>query len=344
MNAALESPVAGINPYRTRILKGFDDPSFGPAVWNALVARGETNAINMTWQMHAAWWEANARGTLLPVVVERHGAPIALAPMFADGGMVFNICLLDYLDFIGDTRDPAVIEAILSTAREAVPGFVGFRFYFIPEHSPTSKRLQTVALRLGLQCVEEGALQCPAMDIVGRSEAALRATRKQSLMRHERALTREGAIQVRHYRAADDIFPQLPAFFDQHVARRAVTDHPSAFEQSSERHFYERMTVLAGAAGWLRFTRLDWRDRAIAFHYGFSYGGRYLFGVPSFDIDLARYGVGEVLLRHVLLEAIAEGAAVFDFGIGDEAYKHRFATRVPRLVTWGLYPRSGVTD
>lgn len=339
MNSALEAG-ALVSVYRTRILNGLDDPSFPAALWNRLVARGETNAINMTWQMHAAWWEANGRGTLLPVIAERQGVPIALAPMFADGGMVFNICLLDHLDFIGDTRDPAVLEALLFAAREAVQGFLGFRFYFIPEDSPTSERLHAIAPRLGLQCVEEDALQCPVMDIAGRTQAALRATRKQSLLRHERALTREGAIQVHHYRAPDDILPQLPAFFDQHVARRTVTDHPSAFEQPSERRFYQRMTELAGAAGWLRFTRLDWQDRAVAFHYGFSYGGRFLFGVPSFDIDLARYGVGEVLLRHVLLQAISEGAAAFDFGIGDEAYKHRFATRAPRLVTWGLYPRN----
>ena len=35
-----------------------------------------------------------------------------------------------------------------------------------------------------------------------------------------------------------------------------------------------------------------------------------------------------------------EHADCFDFGIGDEAYKYRFATRVPHLHTWGLYPSS----
>lgn len=42
-------------------------------------------------------------------------------------------------------------------------------------------------------------------------------------------------------------------------------------------------------------------------------------------------------MRQLLLAAIAEGAKTFDFGIGDEAYKSRYATGVTHLRTWGLY-------
>ena len=65
---------------------------------------------------------------------------------------------------------------------------------------------------------------------------------------------------------------------------------------------------------------------------------RFLFGVPSFAVDLDRCWPGEVLLRHVILAALDEQAAVFDFGMGDEFYKRRFATHSTTLVNWGLYP------
>jgi CelD/BcsL family acetyltransferase involved in cellulose biosynthesis len=105
-----------------------------------------------------------------------------------------------------------------------------------------------------------------------------------------------------------------------------------------QRAYYRRLTEDIAPTGWLRFTRLVWNDRSVAFHYGLSYGGRYVFGIPSFDIELSRYSPGEVLLRQVLLSAITEGAEIFDFGVGDEAYKYRFATHVNQLNTWGLYP------
>jgi len=36
----------------------------------------------------------------------------------------------------------------------------------------------------------------------------------------------------------------------------------------------------------------------------------------------------------------ADGEETFDFGIGDEAFKYRFATQVPRVRTWWLGPQS----
>ena len=44
-----------------------------------------------------------------------------------------------------------------------------------------------------------------------------------------------------------------------------------------------------------------------------------------------------MLIRHVLLDALAEGATTFDLGPGDQEYKFRFANRVDQVKGWGLY-------
>jgi CelD/BcsL family acetyltransferase involved in cellulose biosynthesis len=67
-----------------------------------------------------------------------------------------------------------------------------------------------------------------------------------------------------------------------------------------------------------------------------SFAGSFLWYKPSFQISLARRSPGEVLLRQLLLTAYAEGAATFDFGIGDEPFKYRFASTVPHVRTWTL--------
>ena len=84
--------------------------------------------------------------------------------------------------------------------------------------------------------------------------------------------------------------------------------------------------------------RVEWNGQPLAFHFGMNYRGSYLWYKPSFAIELARHSPGEVLLRQLLLTAIEENARVFDFGIGDEAFKYRFATEINRIRTWGLYP------
>jgi CelD/BcsL family acetyltransferase involved in cellulose biosynthesis len=136
------------------------------------------------------------------------------------------------------------------------------------------------------------------------------------------------------------IRPELDAFFAQHVARWAVTPSPSLFHDPTQRRFYERLTEEAAEAGWLRFTRVDWNGQPIAFHFGFCYGGSYLWYKPSFDIAWARRSPGEVLLRQLFCAAMAEGAHTFDFGLGDEPFKRRFATQINRVHTWGLYPET----
>ena len=319
-----------------RMLSGFDD--LDAATWARLLAAGDTDAVFLTRPYLAAWWGAFGRGGLLLLLAEEDGTPVALAPLFTDGGMAFFVGSggSDYLDVLGDA-DTEVLVALLDAARQSVPGFVGFRFYHVPDASRTGARLQAAAARLGLVRFDEGHLPAPALALRDAG-VAREAANKKSLRRHENALRREGRLAVTHLTDGAAIRPHLPAFFAQHEARWADTPWPSLFHDPAQRRFYERLTETAGDAGWLRFTRVTWDDRPVAFHFGFCLGGRYLWYKPSFDVALARRSPGEVLLRHLLLAAAEEDARTFDFGLGDEPFKRRFATHVPTVRTWGLYP------
>lgn len=323
-----------------RVLSGFDDPAVTPDVWSELLRRGDTDGVNLTWHWQRCWWETFGRGQLLLIAVQRAGELIALAPLFTEAGMIFNICPEDRLDMIGNVSDPEILDAILKTAIASVEDFLGFRFYFFPDTSRTGSFLESAAVRLGLGCFCEAQLPSPWLDIEHQRETAERCTRKKSLLRHERYFDREGELRFEMLTEATDVFPHLDDFFGQHVARRATTSNPSLFQQTVQRDYYRWLTEVAAGQGWLRFARVVWNARSIAFHFGLSYRDRYLWGIPTFDIGLSQHSPGEVLLRQVLLQAIGEDAGVFDFGPGDEAYKRRFATKVTQLETWGLYPHS----
>ena len=322
----------------TRILEGFDDPRFTKNEWNKLLVSGDTDTVNLTWDWQRSWWKSFGRGKLLLVVAERNGYSIALAPLFSDQGMIYNLFPEDALDFVGDISDSSVLDAILETARSVVADFVGFRFYFIPHTSRTGRLLMEAAERLNLNCYDEGSLPSPWLDLKTSPDLALNITRKKSLRRHENYFLREGNLEVLHFTEAEKILPHLENFFEQHISRRNATNASSLFLDSKQRDYYTRLTKEISPTGWLRFTRINWNGRAIAFHYGLSYKGRYLYGIPSFDIELAEHSPGEVLLRQLLLASISEEASTFDFGLGDESYKYRFSTNVTELQTWGLYP------
>jgi CelD/BcsL family acetyltransferase involved in cellulose biosynthesis len=318
-----------------RVLEGFGDPSFGPHQWQQLA--GERASVFQTWHWQDAWWQTFGRGRLLLILAERDGRAVTFAPLFADGGMVFFTGSggSDYLDFLGDTGDHEALAAILRTARDCVDGFLGFRFYHVPDDSPAGAHLAAAASVLGLNFYDEGELPAPALDLTDRM-AAEAAARKTSLLRHERALQRDGTLVIDHQRKGSAILPYLDEFFEQHRTRWEATPYPSLFLDPAQRTFYRKLCE--GGATWLRFTRVIWNGRTVACHFGFCLRGRFLWYKPSFAIDLARYSPGEVLLRSLLLAAMEEGAPTFDFGLGDEAFKKRFATHTRLVRTWGLYP------
>jgi CelD/BcsL family acetyltransferase involved in cellulose biosynthesis len=290
------------------------------------------------------WWETFGRGELLLIVAERDGKAVALAPFYTDEGMIYFVGSgfeSYHLDFIGDISEPEVLDALLETARRCVPDFAGFGFYFVSDLSRTKERLEAAAERLSLECYEEWNLASVTLDLAGQPGAALAATRKKSLVRHENFFRREGALVVQHQREAEAVLPQLADFFAQHIARWAATATPSLFLNAAQRAFYEKWTRIAAQKGWLRFTRLEWEGRPIAFHYGICYQGRYIWYKPTFAIELQRRSPGEVLLRQALFAAIEEKAHTFDFGPGDDAYKFRFATGFNRVFGLGLYPAAG---
>ena len=310
-----------------RVAESFDAVA---AAWNRL----EPRSVFGTYEWQRAWWESFGRGQLLLVSAERAGRLDALAPLFADSGMVFFAGAggSDYLDVLG-TPDSTLLADLLGAAADAADAFVGIRLHHLPDSSPTAALLPEAAERLGLSLVDEGSEAAPALDLAARPDAAERT----SLVRRERWFRREGELEVEHLTRPDEIAPHLDEFFGQHVARWAATPYQSQFLDPAQRAFYRRIAV--SDVPWLRFTRLVWNRRPIAFHFGFSYDASYLYYKPTFEIDLARRSPGQVMLRQLLVAATAEGCETFDLGLGAEPYKDRLATCIRTVRTWGLYPR-----
>ena len=53
-----------------RVLSSFDDSALAPGLWNELLSRSHTNAVNLTWQWQRNWWRFFGRGRLMLVVIE----------------------------------------------------------------------------------------------------------------------------------------------------------------------------------------------------------------------------------------------------------------------------------
>ena len=325
----------------TRVLDGFDDRSVTPDEWNALLEFGDSDVIYLTWHWLRAWWRTLGAGQLLLTAAERDGQLVAIAPFYVDSGMVFFVGSgsSDNMDFIGDIGDPRVLDALMRAARTTATRFVGFRLYCVLETSRTSARVRAAADRLGLVCYEEQRWPAPVIDLGVDRNRVLASVDDRRMERCEQYFRRRGELTLRQYRAGDAVAPHLEAFFEQHVSRQAVSDEASQFTDRRRRAFVEQLTRTATDTGWLQFSLLDWDGRPVAFEYGLSYRGTYYSGPSSSAVDLARRSPDHVLLRQLLLAALADGVETYDLGVGDESFKFSFATRLRHVCTWGLYPR-----
>ncbi|MBU1822985.1 MAG: GNAT family N-acetyltransferase [Bacteroidetes bacterium] len=328
----LATPASGF-----RVLTGFDQVD--SAIWNAMLRQGPTNELFLTWEWQQCWWEVFGRGKLLLVVAEQAGIPVAIAPLFLDEGMVFFVGSggSDYLDFIG-SPDYDVLAGMLGAAVQQAPDFLGFLFYHVPEASSTSAYLHQIARTQGWKLYQEGSQVAPALDIVHYPEVAVQAPQKKSLRRHQNWFARNGQLRTEHFRSGHEATPFLDTFFTQHIKRWSDTPYPSLFLDQRQCQFYRLFSQTLANTGWFRFTRVVWNEQTIASHVGFCYAGSFLWYKPTFDPGLARHSPGEVLLRELLMLALEEQATVFDFGLGDEAFKRRFSTTIRTVYNWGLYP------
>ena len=86
-----------------RLLAGFDDPALADDAWHGLLPQGPTDTLFLTPCWQRTWWQVFGRGQLLLVGIFQGDALVGLAPLFADGDMVFFVGSggSDYLDFVG---------------------------------------------------------------------------------------------------------------------------------------------------------------------------------------------------------------------------------------------------
>lgn len=327
------------NSIEYHLLNGFQDSKLTISTWNDLLHKSSSNVVFLTWHWQKVWWEIFGRGKLLLIMVEKDGNPIAIAPFFSDGGMIFFIGSggSDYLDFIGNVDEPEVLEGILLFAAEQVPNFIGFRFYHILESSQSPANLEIIANHINWKLYIENEIISPLLELKDFPQQARQSLSKKSLLRHEAWFKQNGGFTIENLNTRDEILPHLQSFFSQHISRWESTPFPSLFIEAKHRLFYQQLVEIAEEIDWLRFTRIIWQNGTIAYHFGFLFNKNFLWYKPTFDITLAKRSPGEVLIRQLLLQAIEKDVHYFDFGLGDEAFKNRFATKNRIVRTWGLY-------
>ncbi|MDA1161507.1 MAG: GNAT family N-acetyltransferase [Planctomycetota bacterium] len=180
------------------------------------------------------------------------------------------------------------------------------------------------------------------LDGVSAEQLKQRLCRKKTTRRRRNQLERMGKLEFIPTLSQLELPHSREHFVKLHRERRKAVGDESFLEEASGQRFLE--AILQGPSqhsARLSALRLDGQN--IAMCVGLEAGGRYSYYAPTFDAEWSQYAPGDVLLSFIMEDAIDRGLSVFDFGLGDEAYKSRFATETREVFNAHLF-ESGVAS
>lgn len=154
---------------------------------------------------------------------------------------------------------------------------------------------------------------------------------RSQVRRKERILIREHRLS---YRLSDDphrLEADMATLLRLHAARWG-SSRSDAFD-STRQAFHQEFAAIALERGWLRLWLAEAGGTAVAAWYGFRFGRTDFFYQFGRDPAWDRYSIGFVLLAHTVRDSTESGAKTYRLLRGAEAYKARFATSDPGIVT-----------
>lgn len=272
------------------------------------------------------WREAFDEGESLVLAVRDGERLMALLPLFRHEGRLipWGAGTTDRLDGIFDpTLDPATLAQALDRLSEPV------ELFQVEENS----LLRRIPLPEGWEERSGTAEPCLELPL----PAALSRNMAQNLRYYRRRAERAGVAEPE--RGGPAAFEDL---VDLHGRRWQSRGLPGVLQDPRVLAWHRRALPALDAAGLLRLYVLRQGGRAVAVLYGLMAKDRAFYYLGGFDPELESLGLGTVLIGHAVEEAQREGATVFDFLRGREAYKYRWGAGERTMYARRLAPVSCV--
>jgi CelD/BcsL family acetyltransferase involved in cellulose biosynthesis len=337
----LDSPE--ISDLQCEVLTDFASLEPVRSQWQRLWEADPVAEIFQSFPWCRAWWQGYGAGRQLHCIVVRHRELIVgILPLVREDRTFHFLGALqaDYGDILCEEQNAgAVLTAALGTLL-ASHDWKECVLDHLSENSRLVRNLGKVPARLRRNLRLVAAGHAPTI-MVGKEPGILGSlAAKKHLRRHENKLAKSGGISFRFLPAREEIRRHLPAFFQHQIRRRILHGQQSSCLQPEFSSFLRSLVEELDPARHLRFGILEWGGRPLAYHIGFLANGKFTMYQQAFDVDAWDHSPGEVLLRQLFLYAEQSVSREFDFSVGEEPYKARFASHFKANFTLYIEPAS----
>jgi CelD/BcsL family acetyltransferase involved in cellulose biosynthesis len=313
--------------------------------WERLRRRAPTESLFMTPDWLETWCRHLGSGRPLVFGIEDGGEVEALAPIDRTwvGGLAvlrpLGLGVSDYFDLLLPPEAERRQLALAAFA-DALVGRAGawdaLDLRGVPAESPTVRELGAVASARGMRHAVVPGHSRPAITLDGTWDEFLNGRPgrfRYNLRSRLRRLEERGTVRFRTMSRPSEVRWAMVALTELH-ARRWRGQHTSTIDSSSSaaRRFYGEAAQRYADRGMLDLTLLEVDGRPVAGSLGFIDGDTYYYYLPAFEPELATLAPSSLLLAHLIERAYERGLRRFDFMLGDEPYKARWATEERQTV------------
>jgi CelD/BcsL family acetyltransferase involved in cellulose biosynthesis len=314
-------------------------------VWECLRRAAPTESLFLTPEWLQTWCRHLGSGQPLLFAVLDGDEVVALAPIdrIWVGGLAvlrpLGLGVADYADLLLPP-DPARRLGALGALADALIARTGawdaLDLRGVPAESETASELIAVAAARGMRHAVLPGYTRPGIALEGSWEEYLSSRPgrfRYNLRSRLRRLGEQGAVTFRTVSQPDEVGPALATLTDLH-ARRWHGQHTATIFSSSAaaRRFYADACTRYAERGLLDLTLLEVDSRAVAGSLGFIDRETYYYYLPAWEPSLAPLSPSSLLLGHLVERAYGLGLKRFDFMLGDEPYKARWATEERKTV------------
>jgi CelD/BcsL family acetyltransferase involved in cellulose biosynthesis len=304
--------------------------------WNELAFRMERPEVFYTHQWALAANRAFS-DTLCPLILLAYEsgrlagvAAMATEPESPDTAFFLTASTADYCDIVSGREGR---EATLVTILEEMDklGVRNLILANVPAESQTLRAVKEVAKSHRFHLCLRPAYDCGVITLANdeqRRSVLKTVERKEREKRALKKLSQFGPIHVSHL-SGEHAEIALRSIFTAQIARFLATNRLSPLIQQQRRIFLMELGRLLTLAGWLKVSQLEVNREPIAWNYGFRFFDSWFWYLPTFRIQYEESSPGSCLLRLLTEEACADPSVErLDLGLGDEAYKERFANTI----------------
>jgi CelD/BcsL family acetyltransferase involved in cellulose biosynthesis len=303
--------------------------------WRRL-AESRGNAF-LTPEWFRCWFEHYGDGgsPFIPVVRDAGGRLKGLLPLVIAGSGHPRVCRIAGAN-IGDrfhpVSRPGDEEEVAAAAGEALGSTARPWSILALDHAEAQTSwVDTLARSTGarLRSLKRRPDPLPMLDLSGHSTwdaylASRSSNLRQQIRRFRRRAENEHSLRLRRTEHLGQLAPDMQCFFHLHDLRREGQGG-SSLGTDRARSFHRSFAASCLERGWLRLWFLELDEQPVAAWYGWRLGGRYSYYNSGFDPSWSSLRPGLLMMAGVIESALEESAAEFDFLLGDEHYKLRFA-------------------